>query len=64
MDDDALNEAPDLTLGFLAKQDLYAMSVGDLEDRVAALKAEIARCESAMKDRGSSRNAAEALFKT
>ena len=63
MDDDALNEKPDLTLGFLAKQDLYTMSVDDLEERIAALKAEITRCEAAIKDRGSSRSEAEKLFK-
>lgn len=63
MDDEPLNDKPDLTLGFLAKQDLYEMSVGDLEERIEALKAEIARCEAAMKDRGSSKSEAEKLFK-
>ncbi|MEM9616892.1 MAG: DUF1192 domain-containing protein [Pseudomonadota bacterium] len=63
MDDDALNEKPDLTLGFLAKQDLYTMSVDDLNERIASLKAEIARCEVALNDRGSSRSEAEKLFK-
>ena len=63
MDDQPLNEKPDMTLGFLGKQDLYALSVGDLEERIEALKAEITRCESAMKDRGSSRSEAEKLFK-
>ena len=63
MDDEPLNEKPDLTLGFLAKQDLYALSVSDLEDRMAALKAEIARCEAAIKDRGSTRSEADKLFK-
>lgn len=63
MDDEALNDKPDLTLGCLAKQDLYALSVGDLEERIEALKAEISRCEAAMKDRGSTRSEAEKLFK-
>ncbi len=63
MDDEPINEKPDLTLGFLAKQDLYTMSVGDLEERIASLKAEIARCEAAMKDRGDTRSEAEKLFK-
>lgn len=64
MDDDALNEKPDLTLGFLAKQDLYTLSVDDLNERIASLKAEIARCEAALNDRGSSRSEAEKLFKS
>lgn len=63
MDEEPLNEKPDLTLGFLVKQDLYTMSVDDLEERIASLKAEIVRCEAAMKDRGSTRSEAEKLFK-
>ena len=63
MDDEPLNDKPDMTLGYLAKQDLYTLSVGDLEERVAALKAEIERCEAALNDRGSSRSEAEKLFK-
>lgn len=63
MDEEPLYEKPDLTLRLLAKQDLYTMSVGDLEERIAALKAEIARCETAMKERGSTRSEAEKLFK-
>lgn len=62
MDDQPLNEKPDMTLGFLAKQDLYNLSVSDLEERIEALKAEINRCETAMGDRGSSLDAAEKLF--
>ncbi len=64
MDDDALNEKPDLTLGFLVKQDLYTLSVDDLNERIAALKAEITRCEAAINDRGSSLSEAEKLFKS
>lgn len=63
MDDEPLNEKPDLTLGYLKKQDLYTLSVGDLEDRIEALKAEITRCEAALNDRGSSKSEAEKLFK-
>lgn len=63
MDDQPLNDRPDLTLGFLKKQDLYTLSVGDLEERIEALKTEITRCEAAMKDRGSSKTEAEKLFK-
>ncbi len=64
MDDEPLNEKPDLTLGYLKKQDLYALSVGDLEERIEALQAEITRCEAALKDRGSSLSEAEKLFKS
>ncbi|MFC2953584.1 DUF1192 domain-containing protein [Marinicaulis aureus] len=63
MDDQPLNEKPDMTLGFLAKQDLYTLSVGDLDERIEALKAEIIRCEKAKADRGDSRSEAEKLFK-
>ena len=62
MDEEAINEKPDLTLGYLAKQDLYELSVGDLEERISALKAEIKRCEDALSDRGDSRSEADKLF--
>lgn len=63
MDIDQPKEPPDLSLAKIGKQDLYAMSVGDLEARIASLKAEIARCEKALAERGSTRAAAEKLFK-
>ncbi|MEX0643958.1 MAG: DUF1192 domain-containing protein [Parvularculaceae bacterium] len=63
MDIDEPKEQPDLTLSKLGKQDLYSMSVGDLEERIASLKVEIARCEKALSDRGSTRAAADKLFK-
>lgn len=63
MDDEPLNDKPDMTLKYLAKQDLYALSVSDLDERIEALKAEIERCEAAKNDRGSTRDAAEKLFK-
>lgn len=63
MDDQPLNEKPDMTLSYLAKQDLYALSVADLDERIEALKAEITRCEKAKNDRGSSKSEAEKLFK-
>ncbi len=62
MDEEALNEKPDLALGYLAKQDLYNLSVDDLDERIAALKAEIIRSEAAKSDRGSSLSEAEKLF--
>ncbi|XMO95446.1 DUF1192 domain-containing protein [Hyphococcus formosus] len=52
-----------MTLGYLAKQDLYSLSVDDLDERIAALKAEIVRCEAAKNERGSSKSEAEKLFK-
>lgn len=63
MDPEALNEKPDFTLEKICKQDLYTMSVGDLEERIVNLKAEIARCEKAVADRGSTKAAAEKFFK-
>ncbi|WP_428408866.1 DUF1192 family protein [Hyphococcus sp.] len=63
MNDEPLNEKPDMTLGFLKKQDLYGMSVGDLEERIEALKTEVLRCEAALNDRGNTRSEAEKLFK-
>lgn len=63
MDPEALNDRPDYTLQKIGKQDLYTMSIGDLEERIASLKAEIARCEGAISERGSTKAAAEKLFK-
>lgn len=63
MDEERVREVPDLTLEKICKQDLYAMSVGDLEERIKSLQAEIARCEQAVAERGSTKSAAEKLFK-
>ena len=63
MDDEPLSEKPDMTLSYLAKQDLYDLSVGDLEERIASLKTEITRCEDQLKSRGDSRSEADKLFK-
>jgi uncharacterized small protein (DUF1192 family) len=63
MDPEALNEKPDFTLEKIGKQDLYTMSIGDLEERIANLKTEIARCETAIAARGSTKAAAEKFFK-
>lgn len=63
MEEDRVREVPDLTLEKIGKQDLYAMSIGDLEERIKSLKAEIARCEEAIAQRGSTKSAAEKLFK-
>lgn len=63
MDIEEPKEPPDLTLRKIGKQDLYSMSVSDLEERIASLREEIARCEKALGDRGSTKAAAEKLFK-
>lgn len=44
-------------------QDLSALSVGDLTERIAALKAETARLEAELGTRGATKQAAEALFR-
>jgi len=63
MDIEEPKPEPDLTLKTIARQDLSTLSVGDLEERIASLKAEIARCEAALGDRGSTRAEAEKLFR-
>jgi uncharacterized small protein (DUF1192 family) len=63
MDPEALNERPDYALDKIGRQDLYVLSVGDLEERIANLKAEIARCEKAIAERGSTKAAADKFFK-
>jgi uncharacterized small protein (DUF1192 family) len=47
----------------LGKQDLDPMSVDELHERIAALKAEIARVEEHMQRAETHRSAAEELFK-
>ena len=64
MDEDDISMPTDMALGYLKKQDLYSLSVDDLNDRIEALKTEILRCEAALKDRSSTRSAAEELFKS
>lgn len=63
MDEEAVREIPDFTLEKIGKQDLYTLSIDDLSARIESLKAEIARCEAAMSQRGDSKSAAEKLFK-
>jgi uncharacterized small protein (DUF1192 family) len=45
-------------------QDLSLLSVGDLDERIALLKAEIGRLEADKASKGASRSAAEAFFKS
>lgn len=44
-------------------QDLSLLSVGELADRIAVLKDEIARLEAELAAKGSTKAAAEALFR-
>ena len=62
MDDDLPKDAPDPTLSRLGKEDLYDLSVGDLEKRIKSLKTEIVRAEKAIEARGDTRSEAEKLF--
>ena len=60
MDDDTLpKKKPTHELG----QDLALLSVGELAERVALLKAEIARLEAALANKSASRQAADQFFK-
>jgi uncharacterized small protein (DUF1192 family) len=43
--------------------DLSMLSVGELKERIAALKEEIARLEAAIGSKESSKNAADTFFK-
>ncbi|HXK53312.1 MAG TPA: DUF1192 domain-containing protein [Hyphomicrobiales bacterium] len=43
--------------------DLSQLSIGELQERIGALKAEIARVEADIKAKSSSRQAAESVFK-
>jgi uncharacterized small protein (DUF1192 family) len=63
MDDETIREKPDIYLAKIGKHDLYALSIGDLDQRIEALKAEIARCEAAKAVRGGARSEADKLFK-
>ena len=45
-------------------QDLYLLSVGDLDERIAYLSAEIARLEADKLQKQTSKTAANALFKS
>lgn len=44
-------------------QDLSLLSVGELNERIALLRAEIERLEAELKTKGSTKTAAEALFR-
>ncbi len=48
----------------LVRQDLDPLSVAELEERIASLKAEIDRCEGKIAFATRHRSVADALFKT
>jgi len=50
---------PEITLG----EDLAAMSAHELEQRIATLEREIARCREAITHRNATKSAADAFFK-
>ena len=54
---------PENPLVALAKQDLDPLSIEELQERIEALKAEIARVETHMDTATRHRSAAEELFK-
>ena len=62
--DDNLPLRRDDPLANLVKQDIDALSVAELEARIAALRAEIARCEGKVAFASKHRSVADALFKT
>ena len=61
--DDLFPSKPDDPLIALKKQDLDPMSIDELQERIAALKAEIVRVETHMIAASKHRSEAEELFK-
>jgi uncharacterized small protein (DUF1192 family) len=61
--DDLFPSKPDDPLVALGRQDLDPMSVDELNERIEALKAEIARVEAHLQRTATHRSAAEELFK-
>ncbi|OYU03213.1 MAG: hypothetical protein CFE36_02325 [Sphingomonadaceae bacterium PASS1] len=61
--DDNLPLRRDDPLNNLVKQDIDALSVAELEARIAALKAEVTRCEGKIAFASKHRSVADALFK-
>ncbi len=61
--DENLPQRRDDPLANLIKQDIDALSVYELETRIAALKTEIARCEGKIAFASKHRSVADALFK-
>jgi len=61
--DDLFPDKPKDPLAELKKQDLDPLSVDELQERIEALKEEIARVEAHMNRAQTHRSAAEELFK-
>lgn len=61
--DDLFPSKPGDPLVELGRQDLDPMSVEELDERIAALKAEIARVEAHLEAGAKHRSAAEDLFR-
>jgi uncharacterized small protein (DUF1192 family) len=61
--DDNLPLRRDDPLANLVRQDLDPLSVAELEERIAALKSEIARCEGKIAFATRHRSVADELFK-
>ena len=53
-----------VALDLALKEDLDLFSVGDLEERIALLGGEIARCRAQIALKSAGREAADALFKS
>jgi uncharacterized small protein (DUF1192 family) len=62
-DDDFFTSRPADPLTLLARQDLGPLSLDELEVRIAALKAEIARVEAHREASAKHRSAADELFR-
>ena len=61
--DELFARRPDDPLVALLKQDIDPLSVAELEERIAALKGEIARCEGKIAFARIHRSDADSLFK-
>ena len=57
--DEPRKKATEIVLG----ADLYVLSAPDLEERIAVLETEIARCRAAIQSRLSTKSAAQDFFK-
>ena len=62
-EDDFFSSKPQDPLALLTRQDLGPLSQDELAERIAMLKAEIARVEAHMQRAQTHRSAAEELFK-
>ncbi len=58
-EDEPVKKKPPHEIG----QDLSALSVGELNERIGQLKAEIARLETELSSKSATRTAADALFR-